>query len=73
MISIRKNLIPGFLKTMRKLVYTICLRMSGNPFDAQDLTQETFLSALEEMGGVRRGRMKKRGSAASPPTNAWIF
>ena len=34
-----------FLETYEKLVYTICLRMSGNPFDAQDLTQDTFLSA----------------------------
>lgn len=34
-----------FLENYEKLVYTLCLRMSGNPFDAQDLTQEAFLSA----------------------------
>lgn len=27
------------------LVFTLCYRMVGNYFEAQDLTQETFLSA----------------------------
>lgn len=32
-----------------KLVYTLCCRMSGNPFDAQDLSQETFLCAYQRL------------------------
>ncbi len=42
------------LTKYEKLIYTLCYRMSGNLFDAQDLTQETFLSAyqrLEEFDG----------------------
>ncbi len=35
------------LEEYEKLVYSICLRMVKNPFDAQDLTQETFLSAYK--------------------------
>lgn len=30
-----------------QLVYTICLRNCGNPFDAEDLMQETFLAAYK--------------------------
>lgn len=37
------------LKTYEKLVYSICLKMVKNPFDAQDLTQETFLSAYKKL------------------------
>lgn len=37
------------LKTYEKLVYAICLKMVKNPFDAQDLTQETFLSAYKKL------------------------
>ena len=29
------------------LVFSICLKITGNYFDAQDLTQETFLSAFK--------------------------
>lgn len=38
-----------FLTKYEKLVYTLCYRMSGNPFDAQDLTQDTFLSAYQRL------------------------
>lgn len=37
------------LTKYERLVYTLCYRMSGNPFDAQDLTQETFLSAYQKL------------------------
>lgn len=30
-------------------MYSICLKMVKNPFDAQDLTQETFLSAYKKL------------------------
>lgn len=32
-----------------KLVYSICLKMTDNPFDAQDLAQDTFLSAYKKL------------------------
>ena len=31
------------LDTYGRLVYSICFKMTGNQFDAEDLTQETFL------------------------------
>lgn len=37
------------LKKYERLVYTLCCRMCGNPFDAQDLTQETFLSVYQRL------------------------
>lgn len=37
------------LEKYEKPVYALCFRMSGNPFDAQDLTQETFLSAYQRL------------------------
>ncbi|MGN0297815.1 MAG: RNA polymerase sigma factor [Lachnospiraceae bacterium] len=43
------------LHQYEKLVYTICLRTTKNEFDAQDLTQDTFLSVyrnLEQFDGT---------------------
>lgn len=31
----------------QNLIYSICLKSIGNPFDAEDLTQEVFLSAYK--------------------------
>ncbi len=42
------------LNTYEKLVYSICYRTCGNPFDAQDLTQETFLSVYRHLGTFDR-------------------
>lgn len=39
----------ALVKKYEKLVYTLCCRMSGNPFDAQNLTQETFLCAYRTL------------------------
>lgn len=33
----------------QNLVYSICLKSIGNPFDAEDLTQEVFLSAYKNL------------------------
>ncbi len=38
-----------FLTKYEKLVYTLCYRMARSPFDAQDLTQDTFLSAYQRL------------------------
>lgn len=42
------------LQQYEKLVYSICCRICGNPFDAQDLTQETFLAVYKHLGTFDR-------------------
>ena len=37
----------------KSFVYSIALRMTGNPTDAEDLTQESFLSVLRRVGSFR--------------------
>ena len=37
----------------RSFVYSIALRMTGNPADAEDLTQESFVSVLRRVGSFR--------------------
>jgi len=36
-----------------RLVYAIALRMTRNPADAEDLTQESFISVLRKIGSFR--------------------
>lgn len=38
-----------------RLVYTVCLRLAQNPAAAEDLTQETFLSAYTHRDSCPRG------------------
>lgn len=33
----------------QNLIYSICFKSVGNPFDAEDLTQEVFLSAYKKL------------------------
>ena len=37
----------------RRLVYAVALRMTGNTADAEDLTQESFISLLRGIGSFR--------------------
>ena len=37
----------------RSFVYSIALRMTGNPADAEDLTQESFVSVFRRVGSFR--------------------
>lgn len=39
--------------TYRSRVWSICLRMTGNPDDAEDLTQETFLRLFQKLDTFR--------------------
>ena len=42
------------LDTYERLVYSICFKMAGNQFDAEDLTQETFLSIYKNLATFQR-------------------
>ena len=42
------------LDTYERLVYSICFKMTGNQFDAEDLTQETFLSVYKNLATFQR-------------------
>ena len=37
----------------RRFVYKVALRMTGNESDAEDLTQDSFVSVLRQVGGFR--------------------
>ncbi len=42
------------LNTYGKLVYSICYRACKNPFDAEDLTQETYMAAYRNLSTFDR-------------------
>lgn len=43
----QNNYFEDLLTKYEKLVFSICYRMTNNYFDAQDLTQETFISVYK--------------------------
>lgn len=46
------------VKNYTNLVFSICLKMTGDYFTAEDLTQETFLSAYEHMENFQGNQWK---------------
>lgn len=40
-------------ETHKRSVYSLCLRMTRNPADAEDLTQEAFLTVFRKISGFR--------------------
>lgn len=48
-IDSKENFIR-LLRQYQNLVFSICLKLTGDYFAAEDLTQETFLSAYQHMG-----------------------
>ena len=55
------------MEQYEKLVYTVCLRFVHDEHLAQDLTQETFLSAWVHTAPARTAR-RRPGCAALRPT-----
>ena len=49
-------------------IYSLALRMLRQPEDAEDVTQQTFLSALEHLHGFRGDSRFSTCCSASPPT-----
>lgn len=43
----------GLYLTYRSRVWALCLRMTGNPDDAEDLTQETFIRMFQKLDTFR--------------------
>ena len=41
----REEYLEYLIHTYQNLIFSICLKSVGNPFDAEDLTQDVFLSA----------------------------
>lgn len=48
---IRKEQLASYIKLYERLIFTICLSFTKNYFDAEDLAQETFLSASKNIEG----------------------
>jgi RNA polymerase sigma-70 factor (ECF subfamily) len=44
----------SLVRRYQRMIYAITYRMTGSTADAEDLTQETFIRALGELGGFRR-------------------
>ena len=50
-----KQYLEYLITQYQNLIYSICLKSVGNPFDAEDLTQEVFLSAYKNL--IRKSLM----------------
>lgn len=45
----REKYLEYLIHTYQNLIFSICLKSVGNPFDAEDLTQDVFLSAYKNL------------------------
>ena len=48
-MTTEKQYLEYLIQQYQNLIYSICLKSVGNPFDAKDLTQEVFLSAYKNL------------------------
>lgn len=55
MRGIQKEQFAAFVAKYQRLIFTICLSFTKNYFDAEDLAQETFLSAYGHLDGFEGG------------------
>ena len=53
-----KQYLEYLIGQYQNLIYSICCRSVGNPFDAEDLTQETFLAAYRNLSRFDRTNEK---------------
>lgn len=64
---------PGFAEVVRDhldRLYGYCVRLAGNPADAEDLVQETLVRAMRAYPGLRE-REHLKGWLFAIATNAW--
>ena len=54
----RRAMLAHLMERYKNLIFSLCLRMTGDYFAAEDLTQETFLSAWEHLSSFD-GREEK--------------
>ena len=52
-----KSAFEGLVRNHQQMVHALTFRMTGSPADAEDLAQETFLRAYEQIGSFN-GRAK---------------
>lgn len=65
---------PEFVRAHADLVYTVALRCSGSPADADDLAQEAFVRAYRALGTYPAERIRElsaRAWLATIVTNLW--
>ena len=53
-----KDKLIQLMTSYENLVFSICLKMTGDYFAAQDITQETFISAFEHLESLTEGSEK---------------
>lgn len=56
--TIQKEQFAQFVSQYQKLVFTVCLSFTKNYFDAEDLAQETFLTAFDRLHTFKGGDPK---------------
>lgn len=55
---IKKEQFESYIKQYERLIITICLSFTKNYFDAEDLAQQTFLTAYTNLGKFDGGNFK---------------
>ena len=58
MVEIQKEQFADCVGKYGRLVFSICLSFTGNYFDAEDLAQDTFLSAYKSLPGFEGENIK---------------
>ena len=53
-----KEKLIELMSTYKNLVFSVCLKLTGDYFAAEDITQETFISAYQHMSELEGGSEK---------------
>ena len=70
---IQKEQFAGCMQKYEKYIITICFSFTKNYFDAEDLAQETFLSAYRHLESFRGGNFKAWLTAIAAKAAATIM